>query len=179
MNVSPTFQVGDIIPADLCLPDLEDRRHCAGDWRGHITVLVFWSAECPVSREYDETYFIPNYERWRQASILLFGIDSNVHYDRERIREEAQARGVPYPILRDEGHRVADLLGAQTTPHVFILDREGRLVYAGAVDDRTFRRKVATRVYVDEALAALQAGRLPDPAVTPPYGCTIVRTVPQ
>jgi len=172
----PAISVGQVVPENICLPDLQGHTHCVSDWRGHIVVLVFWSAECPVSREYDEHYFIPRYPSWKEDGILLFGVDSNVHYDVAKIQAEVAARGTPYPILRDEGHRVADLLGAQTTPHVFLLDREGRLVYVGAVDDRTFRKKVATRVYLDEALAAVKAGRRPEPATTPPYGCTIVRS---
>lgn len=172
---APNVQVGEKLPEGICLPDLEGHVRCLDEWRGHVVVLVFWSADCPVSREYDETYFIPRYPEWQRQGIVLIGIDSNAHYDMARVREAAQARRVPYPILRDEGHRLADMLGAQTTPHVFVLDPEGRLVYAGAVDDRTFRKKQATRVYLDDALAALRDGKPPDPAVTPPYGCAIVR----
>ncbi len=171
-----SLRVGDVVPGEICLPDIHGQEHCVAQWRGHIVVLVFWSAECPVSREYDEHYFIPRYSTWQAEGILVFGVDSNANYDVARIQAAVAERQTPYPILRDEGHRLADLLAAQTTPHVFLLNPEGRLVYAGAVDDRSFRRKVPTRVYLDEALAAVKAGRQPDPAVTPPYGCTIVRS---
>ncbi len=171
-------QPGDTVP-NFCLPDVNGQTHCLQDWRGHIVVLVFWSAECPVSREYDEAYFKPRYATWQEQGIVLVGIDSNVNYDVERIREEVAARDLPYPVLRDEGHRIADMLGALTTPHVFVVDAEGRLAYAGAVDDRTFRKRVPERFYLDDALAALQRGEQPDPAVTTPYGCTIVRNVAQ
>lgn len=174
-TVKQALGIGDKVPADICLPDTEGHMHCFGDWRGHLVVLVFWSADCPVSRQYDEEYFIPRYPRWQEEGIILVGVDSNAHYDMDRIREAARERGVPYPILRDENHRLADMLAAQTTPHVFVIDPEGYLVYSGAVDDRTFRRKTATRMYLDDALAALRAGKRPNPAQTPPYGCAIVR----
>jgi hypothetical protein len=78
-------------------------------------------------------------------------------------------------VLLDEDHAVADLYGAATTPHFFVVDAEGVLRYAGALDDVTFRQKTPTRQFLAEAVAALLEGRLPDPAQTPGYGCAIVR----
>jgi hypothetical protein len=77
----------------------------------------------------------------------------------------------------DAQGQVADLYGAITTPHVFILDREGILRYQGAVDNITFRKREATHFFLQEAVEALLAGRLPQPAETPAYGCTIVREI--
>jgi len=70
---------------------------------------------------------------------------------------------------------VADAYGAQTTPHAFLIGSDGRLLYQGAVDDRSFRQRQATTNYLDAAVSALLAGRSPDPASTPAYGCTLVR----
>jgi hypothetical protein len=70
---------------------------------------------------------------------------------------------------------VADLYQALTTPHVFVIDRDGILRYAGAVDDVSFRQRRPTRFYLDEAVEALLDGQLPAVAETPAYGCTIVR----
>lgn len=168
-----TIRPGDPVP-DFCLPTLDGITCCLHDFRGQIVVLLFWSAECPVSRQYD-AYFTQHYEAWQKQGIVLLAIDSNANYGWERICEEARTRGVPFLILRDEDNVVADMLGALTTPHVFVVDRKGRLAYAGAVDDRTFRKRVAERNYLEEALVAVLAGRKPDPALTSPYGCTIVR----
>ena len=72
---------------------------------------------------------------------------------------------------------MADAWGAQTTPHVFVVDEAGVLRYQGAVDDVTFRQREPKRFYVKEAVDALLAGRLPEIASTPAYGCTIVREI--
>jgi hypothetical protein len=77
----------------------------------------------------------------------------------------------------DSDHIVADLYEALITPHVFILDCEGILRYRGAVDDVTFRRREATRFFVQEAVDALLNGHLPELKETPAYGCTIVREI--
>jgi hypothetical protein len=79
--------------------------------------------------------------------------------------------------LLDADGRVADLYSAITTPHVFILDREGILRYQGAVDNITFRKREATHFFLQEAVEALLAERLPEPAETPAYGCAIVREI--
>lgn len=80
-------------------------------------------------------------------------------------------------VLIDAQHIVADLYGAQTTPHVFVVDRHGILRYRGAVDDVTFRRRNPSRFYLEEAVEALLDGRRPALTDVPAYGCTIVREV--
>jgi hypothetical protein len=86
----------------------------------------------------------------------------------------ARRRKVPF-VLRDADGSVADRYGAQTTPHVFLINRQGILRYRGAVDDVSFRQREPTRFYLREAVEALLAGRLPEVADVQPFGCTIVR----
>ncbi|HLF82403.1 MAG TPA: hypothetical protein VI410_11595, partial [Anaerolineales bacterium] len=86
----------------------------------------------------------------------------------------AAERGVE-PLLLDPDQVVADRYGAQTTPHVCLIDAAGILRYAGAPDDVTFGRPRPTRSYQGEAAAALLAGREPPLAETPAFGCAIVR----
>ena len=76
-------------------------------------------------------------------------------------RKAAKARRLPI-VLIDADHFVADLYEAQTTPHVFVIDRDGILRYRGAVDDVTFRQRKPTRFFLDEAVEALLEGHLPD-----------------
>ena len=86
----------------------------------------------------------------------------------------AAERQIPL-VLRDAHQQVAELYGAQTTPHLLLVDRKGILRYQGAFDDVTFRQRRPTRSYLRQAVEAIQAGRDPDPAQTPPYGCALVR----
>jgi peroxiredoxin len=159
---------------DFELTDSAGAAHRLSQYRGAVAALTFWSAECPVAREYDP-YFNGLLDRYPDGRVVVLGIDSNVHYGLEEIVRVMAERGVRFPVLRDAGCAIADYFGAQTTPHVFIVDAEGRLAYAGAVDDRTFRQRQATVNYVDQALEALLAGQTPPAVQTQPYGCTIVR----
>jgi hypothetical protein len=106
--------------------------------------------------------------------VLLLAIAANRNEPLEALESAARARRLPV-VLRDAGASVADRYAAQTTPHVFVVDRAGRLRYRGAVDDVGFGRRAATRSFLQEAVEALLEGRSPPLAETPAHGCTIVR----
>lgn len=106
----------------------------------------------------------------------MLSIAANRNEPLQMLEEAAKARRIP-TVLVDVQHAVADLYGAVTTPHVFVIDREGILRYRGAVDDITFRQRFATRFFLQEAIEALLEGRLPALPETPAYGCAIVREI--
>ena len=156
------------------LPDLQGVPHNLSDFHGKIVILNFWSAECPHSERTDR-YLLPLLEKW-DGEVVLLPIASNRNESVEIVSEAAAARGIPQ-ILIDSEQVVADLYGALTTPHVFVLDREGILRYRGAVDDITFRHREATRFFLQEAVEALLNGQPPLLSEMPAYGCTIVREI--
>lgn len=158
------------------LPDLQGRLHRLADYRGEIVALNFWSAECPHAERVDRLLLelLGN----RHAAVSLICIAANANETQEQMRRTSQARGLPL-VLMDAGQRVADLYGAVTTPHLYLIDAQGSLRYQGAFDNVTFRRRAPTRNYLQEALHALLAGQTPEPANTPAYGCALVRYFPR
>jgi len=160
------------------LPDLEGALHSleeqSGRIAGRITVLNFWSAECSWCERTDPL-LLECLQAWGNK-VNLLTIASNANESRELLASTAAARRLPL-VLHDRMGQVADLYGAQTTPHLFLIDRDGILRYQGAFDDVTFRQRTPTQFYLNLAVEALLAGRLPDPAETPAYGCTIMRFV--
>ncbi len=167
------MEPGVLVP-DFTLPDLEGILHALSDYRGRIVVVNFWSAECPWSERADNQFKLWLRE-WGQRAVLLT-IASNANESPQQMAEVSHLRGIA-PVLLDSGCGLADAWGAQTTPHTFVVDGSGILRYQGAADDVTFRQCEPKRFYVKEAVDALLAGRLPDIAAAPPYGCTIVRQV--
>ncbi|MDQ7029473.1 MAG: redoxin domain-containing protein [Ardenticatenia bacterium] len=159
---------------DFALPDLEGRLHRLRDYRGHIVVVDFWSAECPISRDYD-AFFSEFAERFGPQGVVVLAVDSNTYEDEHVLHEAVRTRDLNFPVLRDEGNKVADLYGAETTPHVFVVDREGRLRYRGHVDDRSWQQKHPTMNYLEAVIQALLAGEEPPVQERPPFGCTINR----
>jgi peroxiredoxin len=165
------MEINDPAP-DFELPDLDGALHRLRDYRGRIVIVNFWSCECPHAERTDRA-IMAMFVQWSDDVVLL-PIAANRIESAEAVAEAARARQMPL-VLMDRDDSVADLYGAQTTPHVFVIDRDGVLRYRGAVDDLTFRLRKPTRFYLDEAVEALLAGRLPALAETPAYGCTIVR----
>jgi peroxiredoxin len=157
---------------DFELPDLDGRRVHLKDLHGKIVILNFWSCECPHSERTDRQ-LMSMFVQW-QDDVVLLPVAANRIETHEAMEQAAFARHLPF-VLMDPRHAVADLYHAVTTPHVFVIDRDGILRYAGAVDDVSFRQRRPTRFYLDEAVEALLDGRQPAVGETPAYGCTIVR----
>lgn len=106
----------------------------------------------------------------------LLSIAANRSESAHSVAEAVQARRLPR-VLVDAEHVVADLYEAVSTPHVFLVDKDGILRYRGAVDDVRFRQPKATRFFLEEAVEALLEGHLPLLEETPAYGCAIVREI--
>lgn len=159
---------------DFSLPDLNGRVHRLSDYRDRIVIVNFWSCECPHSERTDRS-IMAGLVRWGAEAALL-PVASNRSEAAEAVAAVARARRLPR-VLLDAGQAIADLYEAQTTPHVFVLDRDGRLRYRGAVDDVTFRERVPSRFFLDEAVGSLLEGRDPPLTETRAYGCTIVREI--
>jgi peroxiredoxin len=159
---------------DFELLDLNGKPHKLTDYRGEIVVINFWSAECPHSDRADRS-IMACVVQWGE-DVQLLSIAANRNESAQLLEDVSKARRIP-TVLLDMEHIVADLYEAVTTPHAFVLDREGILRYRGAVDDVTFRRRQPTRFYLEEAVEALLEERLPENQETPAYGCTIVREI--
>jgi hypothetical protein len=160
--------------SEITLRDLNGTRVVLAAPNGRVRVIVFWSADCPVVRR-GEARLAALREAW-PLEVEVFYVASNADEPIAVLVRQAKARDVA-PVLIDESARLADLLGATTTPQAFVVDGESRLRYRGAVDDSTMRRNEPTRHFLADAVTALLAGDSPDPAETPAYGCAIVREI--
>ncbi len=165
------ISIGETAP-DVSLPDLVGRPHRLSHFRRRLVVVNFWSAECPHAARVDEEMH-KLFAEWGDT-VVWISIASNANESLDLLRSVAAQRALPL-VLLDRNHQAADLFGAVTTPHLFLLDSQGILRYQGAFDDITFRQKTATRNYLAEAVSAILVGKEPDPPQTPPYGCAIVR----
>jgi len=161
------LMIGEPAPA-FALADLDDRLVSLADFSGRPVLLNFWSAECPWTERADRALLS------ELGQVTLLTIAPNPNEDRDLLRKAAAERGLA-PALLDPDQQAADLYGAVTTPHFFLVDAGGSLIYQGALDDVTFRQRIPTRNYVLEAIAALENGQPVRVAETPGFGCAIVR----
>src|SRR5512138_3835190 len=107
---------------DFELEDIDGRPVRLTDLRGRIVIINFWSCECPHSERTDRA-LMSMFVQW-QDDVVLLPIASNSIETPEAIGAAARGRHLPM-VLLDLEHRVADLYEAQTTPEVFVIDREG------------------------------------------------------
>ena len=93
----------------------------------------------------------------------------------EAMKQHAKEKGYNTPYLLDENSAIANAMGARTTPHVYLFDKNMELVYRGAIDDNYKDASKVNANYLEEAIKALLDGKSIDPSETKALGCSIKR----
>lgn len=170
--------VGEAAPA-FSLTDLAGETHSLADYKGKTVVLEWVNPECPFSDRHAREKTMTELAA-RHGEVVWLGINSTSpdhgnFLEPTEHAEWAEEHGISYPILYDRDGSVGHAYGAKTTPHMFIVDPSGTLIYDGAIDDDPPGRMAqAERMnYVDGGLVALASNQALDPATTKPYGCSV------
>lgn len=153
------------------------------DQRGKIVVLEWTNHECPYVRKHYETGNMQALQREATGrGIVWLTVISSApgeqgYVEAARAVELTKSRNAaPTAVLLDPTGKVGKAYGATNTPHMYVIDRDGRLAYAGAIDDRPTTRKSdvqGAHNYVRAALEAVESGQPVKTPVTRAYGCTI------
>jgi peroxiredoxin len=91
----------------------------------------------------------------------------------EEMKIRAKEKAYPFNYLLDDGQKVFPQYGATKTPHIFLLDNARKVRYIGAIDNNPQDADAVTKRYVEDAIAAVEAGKNPDPDFTKAIGCGI------
>lgn len=174
--------VGQPAP-DFTATDAAGKTVHLSDYKGKIVVLEWTSSECPfVHKHYDSG----NMQKLQKAAaadgIVWLSVDSSAEghagymKGAEAQAWEKQEGAAPADFLIDASGAVGHLYGAQTTPHMFVIGKDGKLVYAGAIDsiltaDQADIAKATN--YVTAAIDALKAGKPVEVSSTKSYGCGV------
>ena len=160
--------------ADFKLADADGKDHSLSSLKGEKgTVIIFISAQCPMVRAYNER-IAKLAEDYRAKGVNVVGINSNVTESADDIKRHASENNFSFVVLRDKSNKVADLLGAERTPEVFLLDASNKLVYRGRIDNH----KNVTLVQSNDLRDAIEetlAGKAVTKAEAAAFGCTIKR----
>ncbi len=142
--------------------------------RAPFTVVEFFSAHCPCQEVHDAR-LRALYTDFAPRGVGFYAIDAERGASAERAKHEAAERRYPYPLLVDPRGASADALGAEFATYTVILDRDGRVRYAGGIDsDRTHLTDDA-HAYLRDALDDLLAGREPRVTRGKALGCALSR----
>ncbi len=140
------------------------------------TAVIFTCNECPFSKGYEDR-LIALAKEFQSKGIRFVAINANdpkiVPGDGfDFMVKRAQDKSFPYPYVLDETQEIAKAYGARVTPHIFLLDASGKLVYRGRVDDSLEQDKVKSHDFA-AALEALSAGGPIQVAETKAFGCGV------
>lgn len=180
--------VGDDVSwlTEVALKNCSGDPYSFGDWfkarrdgkegPPRLLVISFFSTECPWQRMWNPDLAAICAE-YQGRGVTMVQIDSNSTESAEQVRKFLKEQKLPFPVLMDPGNEVADRFGAKTTPHLYVVDATGKVIYTGAVDNDARDELPAEqrRNYLRDALDAALAGKAVAVASTPPVGCTIKR----
>jgi peroxiredoxin len=163
---------------DFELNSFDGRKVKLSDYKGQIVVLEWFNPECPYSKFHYETAktMLNTAKKYREKGVIWLAVNSFIKTTPEANRDFAKKNKLPYPILDDRSGDLARKYGARTTPHMFIIDKEGHLAYDGAIDNAPQDKKEPSAGklnYVDKALAELTLNHQVSLPNTPPYGSPI------
>ena len=175
-------QVGAPAPG-FSLTDQNGRTVKLSDQKGKIVVLEWNNPECPfVRKHYDSGNMQKAQAAAKRDGIVWLTINSSAPGKQGNVNAAAakslvsKEKSDATSYLLDPSGTVGKLYDAKTTPHMFVIDKSGTLVYAGGIDDKPTANKadIATaRNHVLAALADLKAGRKVAVQTSRPYGCSV------
>jgi len=168
---------------NFTLADANGRNVSLADFRGRTVVLEWNNPQCPFTRKhYDSGNMQRTQAAAAQAGVVWLTINSSGpgkqgHVNAAGARAYlSSSRATPAHYLLDPAGQVGRLYDARTTPHMFVINGAGTLVYAGAIDDRPTANPEdvqGARNHVLAALADVRAGRAVSVPTSRPYGCSV------
>ena len=185
MAVAPAAwaaKVGQPAP-DFSAPDLQGKAVKLSDYRGKYVVLEWTNPECPyVQRHYNSGNMPELQKEFGSKDVVWLTVNSTNQSSSEFKSAQQMSKwlgekgAAPKATLIDKDSAVGKLYDARTTPHMYVVDPKGKLIYAGAIDDKRWASAEATKQaknHVRAALGEAMAGKPVSVTATSPYGCTV------
>ena len=168
---------------DFALTDSTGKVVKLSDYRGKYVVLEWTNPECPfVRKHYDSGNMQGLQKEWGARNVVWLAVNSTNQssYEYKSPQQmDAWMRAkdaAPKAALVDGTSAIGRAYGAKTTPHMFVVNPDGDLIYRGAIDDRRSSNPAdakAANNYVRAALSEALAGKPVTVASTAPYGCSV------
>jgi peroxiredoxin len=169
-------KVGQPAP-DFTLKDQDGKTVRLSDLKGKVVVLEWFNQGCPyVVKHYKTTKTMnTTADKYKDKDVVWLAINTTGTTDAEN-KETAQAWNISRPILNDTTTSVAQAYGAKATPHMYVIDKEGKLAYKGAIDDdptESAEKGDKAVNFVAKALDEVLAGKPVTTPETKAYGCNV------
>lgn len=181
-NALQETPVGSPAPA-FTLTDTKGKQHTLADFKGRYVVLEWVNLGCPfVKKHYESGNMQQTQKKAVEKGVVWLSVCSSAKWKQGHMspsdwnEEIADRKMSSTAVLIDESGEVGRAYGAKTTPHMYVVNPEGILIYKGAIDDKPTTNKdtiPGARNYVLAALDESMAGKPVSTASTPPYGCSV------
>ena len=174
-------EVGQPAP-DFTATDINGKTHKLSDYEGKIVVLESYNLDCPFVHNHYRSGAMQELQRDMTANGIVWLVVNSVNAKHPSYRSPEAARKewaaqkmAATAWLDDSSGKIGKAYGMRTTPDMFVIDKQGVLVYQGAIDDRAASKgdPRTARNYVREAVQKLQAGEKLPVSQTKPYGCGV------
>ena len=167
------LKVGDPAPEWKDLPGTDGKTHSLADLKGKdAVVVVFTCNSCPFAVEYEDRIIALTKTVGDKVAVVAINVNTIKDDALPEMTKRAERKKFPFVYLFDESQAIAKRFGAIYTPEFFVLDKERKVAYMGALDDTSTAANVMVR-YVEEALTAVLAGKPAPKGETLARGCKI------
>lgn len=187
VNDDEGLQIGKKMPLSTYkMEGIDDADHSLDDLMGENGLIVVFSCNtCPFVVGSDnfagwEGQYNDIYSKAKAQNIEMVLVNSNAAKregvdSKEEMKSHAEAQGYNMPYVIDKDAKLADALGAKTTPHVYMFDKDKNLVYKGSIDNSWDTKKTESETYLLDAIEAIGAGTAIETNESTPRGCSIKR----
>ncbi len=171
---SATASIGSKAP-DFTLQDQNGKNVSLHDFAGKIVVLEWTNPECPfVQRHYQAKTMTTLASDYQSKNVAWLAINSSNFTTNDANLQWAVAQNIAYPILNDASGATGHAYGATNTPDMYVIGKDGTLLYSGAIDNDPDGDKTNDKVnYVKTALDEILSGQPVATPQTKPYGCGV------
>ncbi len=170
------LSIGDDAPAWIELPGTDGNRHSLADLKDKdVVVVVFTCNSCDYAIAYEDRLIaFAKKHAGASAKVAVVAINVNtIAEDRlDKMKERAKEKEFPFVYLFDETQKIGKLYGAMYTPEFFVLNKARKVVYMGAMDDRTPPAE-PQKLYLEDAVEAALRGEMPKISETLARGCRV------
>jgi peroxiredoxin len=175
-------RVGDAAP-DFTGTDSNGKTHKLSEYRGKYVVLEWTNNGCPFTQKHYESGNMQSLQKdWTAKGVVWLTVLSSAPGEQGYMTATQEngylgkVNAAPTAALLDPTGAIGHEYAAKTTPHMFVIDPSGKLIYAGAIDDHATTDPgdiKSSKNYVSAALTEAMAGQQVATASTRPYGCSV------
>lgn len=182
VTAAPAARVGEPAP-DFTATDSNGQSHHLADYKGKYVVLEWHNQGCPYTRKHYESGNMQRLQKeWTGKGVVWFTVISSAPGTQGYVTASQEndylkkMNATPSAVLLDPDGNLGHLYAAKTTPHMYIVNPAGVLIYNGAIDDHPTPDQsdiASSKNYVSTALQEAMSGKPVSDAATRPYGCSV------